>query len=94
MVSVRKYEFNFGRFGTSLDDSGHERRVQLSEYDPEDQDQSDLTSPSEHLHALARQEMDRFPSMKYPEAVQRVMARNPTITKLYASESNGCLRVY
>ena len=50
-------------------------------------------SPSEHLHEMAIDEQDVFPGMSYPDAVKRVMARNPNIARLYASENNGKVRV-
>ena len=97
--SVRKYQFNYGRFGEIvLDDEGHEHRARLATDAEIDEklgvfdrhlQESGQTSPSEHLHELAVAEMDRFPAMTYTDAARRVMNRNPQITRAYASESNG-----
>ena len=88
-MELKRYSFPFG----VLDDDGNEQHQRLAT----DQDLDDVLegemSPSEHLHLLAKREMDQFPEMDYRKAVKRVMDRNPTVVRLYASESAGCLRV-
>ena len=92
-MQLKKYSFPFG---LTLDDGGHERQTRLAN----DADLDDLlcgeaeTSPSEYLHALTKQEMDRFPQLDYRQALSRVQDRNPKLCRLYASESAGRLRVY
>ena len=99
MVEVRKYQFDygkvFGRFATILDDQGHERQARLATEDEEEAlfGGSRETSPSEHLDVLTRQEQDRFPQLDYVQALKRVMERNPTITRAYASESAGRVHI-
>ena len=55
---------------------------------------SSARSPSEHLHQLAKDQMRQFPDMDYSTAVHRVIEQNPRIVRLYASESNGKVRVH
>lgn len=96
MVQVKRYQFNYGRFGEIiLDDQGRERHQRLATDEDVQQllEGSDLTSPSEHLDALTRQEMDRFPQLDYRQALQRVQDRNPEIVRLHASENNGAVKV-
>ena len=91
-MQLKKYTFEFN----VLDDQGNERHQRLAN-DPdvvELLEGSGETSPSEHIHALVLAEIDRFPTMKYTDAVQRVRNRNPKLFRIYASESEGRVRVY
>ena len=97
--SVRRYSFPLekiaGRFGSILDDQGAEHRVGLA--DDADVDRllagSGATSPSEHIHELAMEDMQSHPQLSYKEAVDRVIVKNPKIVRLYANETNGKVRV-
>ena len=93
-MELKRYQFPFG---LTLDDDGQDKHVRLA--DPDDiiaalEDHGEETSPSEVLHELTRQEMDKFPSMNYRDALSRVQDRNPRLVALYASESGGRVRVY
>ena len=62
-------------------------------YKRSDYPKSSARSPSEHLHEMTVQEMDRFPQLDYRQALARVMTRHPTIVRLHAVETNGAVRV-
>ena len=90
-MEVKKYNF-------PLDDKGQPQHMRLAtDADVskvlDGHDEGKLTSPSEHLHELTRQEIEKFPSMSYADALSRVQDRNPKLVALYASEVNGCVRV-
>lgn len=90
-MQVKKYEF-------ALDNKGHEQRLRLANDADVDaalagDGDGKLTSPSEVLHELTRQEMDAHPSLDYTQALSRVQDRNPRLVALYASETNGCVRI-
>ena len=81
-----------GRFGWIDDDEDFDLHSSAPEArKPRSQN---LTSPSAHLDALTRQEMDQFPELSYRQALQRVQDRNPEIVRLHASETNGAVRTY
>ena len=96
-MQLKKYSFIHDRsreFGTILDAQGNERTTRRAT----DRDLENLmnrsgeqTSPSAHIHQLVLVEQDRFPTMKYTDAVRRVLARHPKIARLYAHESGGCV---
>ena len=92
-MELKKYSFPF----VVLDDDGHEKHQRLATDDDAEKllaEGEDPGSPSEYLHLLTLAEMDRFQKMTYAEALARVRNKNPALMKLYASETNGCLRVY
>ena len=92
---MKRYSFPY-TVHTVLDDLGREVKKRLAtdaDLDVHLQDQSGPGSPSEHLDLLTRAGMNRFPELAYRAALQRVMDQNPGITRLYASESGGRLRV-
>jgi len=70
------------------------RKRVLNEMIAHDGHRSKARSPSEHLHELALAEQRQFPDMKYTDAVHRVIDQNPKIVRMYASESNGKVRVH
>lgn len=90
-MQLKKYNFGFN----VLDDLGKLQNQRLANND----DVAKLLegegphSPSEHLHELTRLEMDAHPSMDYRTALSRVQDRNPKLVALYASETNGHIRV-
>ena len=91
-MELKKYEF-------ALDNSGQDQQMRLAT-DADvakalDQGRGDgeETSPSEVLHNLTMQEMDKHPSLNYRTALQRVQSKNKTLVRLHASESGGRIRV-
>ena len=52
-----------------------------------------LTSPSEHIWRLIELEQEKFPQLDQKTAVERVRKNNPALFRLYASESNGKIRI-
>lgn len=92
-MQLKKYSFPF----TILDDEGNEQHQRTANDDDAAKILSEGDgpgSPSEHLHALTKQEMDRFPQLDYRQALSRVQDRRPDLVRLHASESAGSLRVY
>ena len=97
--SVRKYQFNFGRFGEIvLDDEGNEHRARLATDAEIDEKLGSFDrgfgSPSEEISALARADQRANPTLSYRQCIDRVMEEKPNLARLYASETNGTLRVY
>ena len=90
-MEVKRYSF-------ALDNKGQDEHLRLATDADVDailagHDDGKLISPSEHLHELTRLELDRFPKMSYVDALSRVQDRNPKLVALYASETNGRIRV-
>ena len=90
--AVKKYSFPF----VVLDDQGNEHPAILA-------DDDDLVahleglgfgSPSEEIDARAKARQHQHPELSYRQCVDHVMAANPQLTHLYASESAGRVRVY
>ncbi len=63
------------------------------EFEKEELDMDDLTSPSEEIDRLARKFMDDHPKYSYSDAVKRVMDDHPDLKVFYANETEGKVRI-
>ena len=90
-MELKRYNFDF----QVLDDLGHAVRKRLADNDDVEKtlEGEGPHSPSEHIWRLVELEQDKWPQLDQKSAVERVRKRNPALFKLYASESEGCIRL-
>ena len=94
-MQLKTYSFPFGLDGLPivLDDDGKPQHQRLAADDDLGGD-GEETSPSEHIWRLVEDEQDKWPQLDQKTALERVRKKNPHLFTLYASETNGMLRVY
>ena len=94
-MELKTYEFPFGLdndLPIVLDDDGKPQRQRPATDDDLAED-SQETSPSEHIWRLVEDEQDKWPQLDHKTALERVRKQNPHRFTIYATETTGRRRV-